>query len=76
MTALFEKYGKINTITVRKNKNNEYHFAFVEYEPGFDAQKVIEKYIKFKFSLNKHEFHGKEMKVEFQDNSKRRKDPE
>jgi len=34
----------LEVLVVRKNNNAGYCFAFIEYEPGFDAQKVIDKY--------------------------------
>jgi len=33
----------VNSLIVRRNKNGDYSFAFVVYEPGFDAQKVVEE---------------------------------
>jgi len=33
----------VTSLVVRRNKNGDYSFAFVVYEPGFDAQKVIEE---------------------------------
>ncbi len=65
----------MKTLSVRRSKNGEYSYGFVEYELGFDAQKAVEKYWLKLYSLNGREVKGKSMKVEFQDDTKRRKDP-
>lgn len=40
---LFSKYGSIKELAVKKNKNAEYSFAFVEYEDGVDAEEAVRK---------------------------------
>lgn len=63
MTDLFDRYGKIDNLVVKKSRNNEYCFAFVEYKPGADAEEAIRKYIYIDSSLNNREVRGKSMKV-------------
>ena len=76
MKVLFSKYGTLDTLVVKKSRNQEYCFGFVEYQPGTEGEEAVRKYTHSPFSLNNCQIRGKPMKVELQDNSKRRKDPE
>ena len=42
LEPLFEKYGRIVHLNVKKNKNGLYSFAFLEFERVDDALKAIE----------------------------------
>lgn len=56
MERLFEVYGRIVHLNVKKNKNGVYSFAFLEFEKSEDAQKAIE-------GMDQKEIHGRPMKV-------------
>jgi len=43
LQELFGKYGTIKDLSVKKNRNAEYCFAFVEYESGNDAEEAVKK---------------------------------
>ena len=43
LRTLFEKYGTIETLTVKRSRNADYHFAFMEYKQGEDAAEAIKK---------------------------------
>lgn len=38
---LFEKYGQVSKLSVKKNKNGQYSFAFLEFLNSSDATKAI-----------------------------------
>ena len=48
MKELFKNYGTVTTLTVKKSRNANYCFAFVEYAVGEDAAEAIEKYRRLK----------------------------
>jgi len=37
LRRLFEKYGKVHKLNVKKNKNGLYYFGFIEFEIPEDA---------------------------------------
>ena len=42
---LFKEYGKIDKLAVKKSRNNEYCFAFIEYEKDSNVEEAVNKYI-------------------------------
>jgi len=38
---LFARYGKLDSVVVKKSFNNEYSFAFIEYKEGEDASEAV-----------------------------------
>ena len=53
---MFSKYGTIKELSVKRSKNGEYSFAFVEYQAGEDAEEAIR-------NLNGTVVKGRPMKV-------------
>jgi len=37
----FGKYGKLDSVVVKKSYNNEYSFAFIEFKEGEDASRAV-----------------------------------
>lgn len=60
---MFSKYGTIKELSVKRSKNGEYSFAFVEYQAGEDAEEAIRKYNLHNCSLNGTVVKGRPMKV-------------
>lgn len=47
LSERFEKYGALDNVTVKKSKNGEYFFAFVEYKRGENGEEAAQKYLFF-----------------------------
>lgn len=45
LSEKFEKYGALDNVTVKKSKNGEYCFAFVEYQRGENGEEAVQKYL-------------------------------
>jgi hypothetical protein len=41
---LFNKYGTVEELEVKRAKRGEYKFAFVKYKEGEDGEEAIKKY--------------------------------
>ena len=39
----FQKYGKLDSVVVKKSYNNEYSFAFIEFKEGEDASTAVQE---------------------------------
>jgi RNA recognition motif-containing protein len=37
----FSKFGKLDSVVVKKSYNNKYSFAFIEYREGEDASQAV-----------------------------------
>ena len=53
---LFEPYGRITKLNVKKNKNGLYYFAFLEFSNGDESANAIK-------ALDQYEIFGKRMRV-------------
>ena len=40
----FSKFGKLDSVVVKKSYNNEYSFAFIEFKEGEDASNAVQEY--------------------------------
>jgi RNA recognition motif-containing protein len=40
----FARFGKLDSVVVKKSFNNEYSFAFIEYQEGEDATEAVKEY--------------------------------
>lgn len=56
LEPMFEIYGRIQHLNVKKNKNGQYSFAFLEFERVEDARRAIEE-------MDQKDLHGRPMKV-------------
>jgi len=54
--SLFSNYGPVTKLTVKKNKNGLYSFAFVEFNTPEESAKAIRE-------LDQFELYGKRMRV-------------
>lgn len=43
LTEKFNKYGKLESVVVKRSYNNKYSFAFIEFREGEDATKAVEE---------------------------------
>lgn len=41
---MFAKYGKLDSVVVKRSYNNKYCFAFIEYKEGEDASQAVVEY--------------------------------
>lgn len=56
LRRLFERFGSINKLNVKKNKNGLYYFGFIEFEQAEAASTAIRE-------LDQYEIFGKRMRV-------------
>jgi len=56
LRSLFTKYGTVTKLTVKKNKNGLYSFAFVEFDTPEESGNAIRE-------LDQFELYGKRMRV-------------
>jgi RNA recognition motif-containing protein len=40
----FSRFGKLESVVVKKSYNNEYSFAFIEFKEGEDASNAVNEY--------------------------------
>lgn len=38
---MFAKFGKLDSVVVKRSYNNKYCFAFIEYKEGEDASQAV-----------------------------------
>ena len=56
LRRMFERYGKVDKLAVKKNKNGLYYFGFIEFDRPSDAAVAIKE-------LDQIELFGKRMRV-------------
>ena len=73
LRKLFEKYGTVESLVAKRNRNAEYCFAFAEMKEYSAAQQCVKTY-GCNYTVTTRVLGGKQIKVQFQDDGKRRKD--